>query len=410
MRTRFPVFFALSMLGVAWAGTPSRTPLSPLQLVQQLLAVQEFDNQDYSDALPIFAALAAIGDARSETDLGQMYDSGWGVDPDEKRALRLQQLSAAQGYSKGENRLGDMYRDAKDYPEALYWLRLAAAQGETSSMCQMGNLYESGLGVTRDYALAMQWFQRSAKDGDDCGYDAIGFLYDQGLGVPVDEVRALQWWIVPARHGDDTGENNIGALYHRGVGGLPLDYGKAAYWFKLAAAQGNATAEANLAVLTTDGLGVRQSDAAAFQLDELAAAQDEPHAEEHLGSIYRLGRATPVDYVKSAQYYARAAEHGLSQSQAALSYLLENGLGVKRDQVSAYQWYLISVTVKLHPIMVDDVRCREYSELPVSDLADMFKDLTPAQKAVARTRADAWLAAHPASVQGEEPVKVQGFL
>jgi len=404
-----------------------------------------------------------------------------GENRDPKRALRLQKLSAAQGYSKGENRLGDIYRDAGDYPAALHWLKLAAqqgdpdaeadygwmfvagvgvkenysqsshwfklsaaqgnlngeydlgnayqygygvkqdygqamrldllaaAQGETTSMCEIGQMYEAGLGVTRDYGLAMQWYRRSANGGDDCGYDAVGFLYDQGLGVPVDEVRALQWWIVPARHGDDTAENNIGAMYHRGVGGLPLDYTKAAYWFKLAAAKGDATAEANLAVLTTDGLGVRQSDAAAFKLDRLAAKQDEPHAEEHLGSIYRLGRATPVDYTTSAKYYAQAAEHGLSQSQAALSYLLENGLGVKRDRVAAYKWYLISGTVKQHPIMVDDVRCREYSELPVSDLADIFKDLTLAQKAAAQTQADAWLAAHPASGAGQPPPRVQQF-
>jgi len=87
--------------------------------------------------------------------------------------------------------------------------------------------------------------------------------------------------------------------------------------------------------------------------------------------------------------------------------LLENGLGVKRDEVAAYKWYLISVVVKQHPITVDDVRCRVYSQLPVSDLASIFDYLTPAQKAAAQTQANGWLAAHPASGAGEPPTRSQ---
>jgi hypothetical protein len=156
----------------------------------------------------------------------------------------------------------------------------------------------------------------------------------------------------------------------------------------------------NLAVLSNDGFGVSQSYTRALKLDQLAAAQDEPHAEEQLGNIYRLGRAAPVNYAISAKYYMQAAEHGLAQSQAALSYLYENGLGVKRDEVAAYRWYLISQAVKRHPIMADDERCAEDAQLPVLNLADILKNLTPVQKSAAEAQASAWLAAHPGAGPG----------
>jgi len=61
---------ALFLPVAAFGATPSATPLSPAQQAEQILVVSDFDHHEYRDAWPIFMRLAAIGDARSESDLG----------------------------------------------------------------------------------------------------------------------------------------------------------------------------------------------------------------------------------------------------------------------------------------------------------------------------------------------------
>lgn len=449
-----------------YGNTPSLTPLTPAQQEEQITAVQAYDNNDWATALPLFTQLAALGDARAETDLGMMYENGWGVTQDSDKGFALQMQAVAQHYGKAEDHLGDMYRDRGDQISATHWLWLsaqhgdangeddlgwqfyrgygvpeddalaahwfslsaaqgnpggeyalgvtyengtgvpqdyahamrlqeaAAAQGETSSMCALGTMYRDGEGTTRDYGTAMDWYKQAAGDGDDCGDTGAGFLYDLGLGVPRSETIALQWYKVAANDGDAMGENDVGAMYHRGAGGVPQDFVQAAYWFGLAADQGNATAEMNLATLYINGQGVNHNDVRGFTLDQMAAAQNEPHAEEQLGNAYRLGYATRIDYNQAATFYARAAGHGLPQSQQALAYLYETGQGVPRDDATAYKWYLISQAVTVHPIIENDERCQEFAALPVLNLADIQAHLTTAEAVQAQMAANAWLAAH----------------
>lgn len=446
--------------------TPSLTPLSLAQHQAQMQAVHYYDNGDYAAALPIFTQLAALGDARAETDLGEMYYNGWGVTQDVDRAYALQLQAVAQNYGKAEDNLGWMYdnrgdeisathwfwraaghgnadgqadlgrqlhlgysvaRDdtaaihwfrlsaaqgnlkgefwmgaanadgagvPQDYALAMHWYQAAAAQGETASMCQIGVLYEYGDGVTRDYGAAMQWYRRAADDDADCGYIGVGFMDDLGLGVPPDEMAALQWYKAAADDGDVTGENNLGAMYHRGAGGVKQDFAAAAHWFGLAADQGSAMAEMNLATLYINGQGVPHSDVRGFILDQRAAAQDEPHAEEQLGNAYRLGYATKIDFGQAAEYYTLAAGQGLPKAQQALAYLYETGQGVPHDDEQALRWYLISQTVTAHPIIEDDERCQEFAALPVLDLVDIKAHLTQPQMAQAQAEAASWLAAH----------------
>jgi len=463
--------------------TPSLTRLTLMQRGEQHLAVQAFDRGDDATALPIFTRLAALGDARSETDLARMYDQGLGVPQDVDKAFALQIQAAAQHYGKAENNLGWMYRSRgddisathwfwlsaqhgdpdgqaaiaglyncgcavlpRDETASVHWFRLSAAQGNadgeyglgqdydygagvkqdfghairlyraaagqgnTQAMCAIGTMYEYGNGRTRDYGAAMGWYRKAAWNGDDCGDVGVGFMYDLGLGVPSDETTALKWYAVAAQDGDATGENDVGAMYHRGAGGVAQDFAKAAYWFGLAADQGSAYGEMNLATLYINGQGVPHNDVRGFMLDQSAAAQSEPHAEEQLGNAYRLGYATKIDYGQAAKFYTRAAQHGLPQSQAALAYLFETGQGLPRDYAAAYKWYLISQVVTAHPIIENDERCQEFAALAVPDLADIQAHLTPAQAAQAHADATAWLALHRPLQDSARPARAPVLL
>jgi TPR repeat protein len=48
------------------------------------------------------------------------------------------------------------------------------------------------------------------------------------------------------------------------------------------------------------------------------------------------------DYQRARELYEQAAEHGHAAAQAALAYMVENGLGGESDDVEALKWYLLS--------------------------------------------------------------------
>jgi TPR repeat protein len=88
---------------------------------------------DFPNALKIFRALAADGDAVAQFNLGVMLDFGQGT--------------------------------AADQVQAAGWYRKAAAQGHGAAQFNLGGLYLEGLGVPKDPVRAYMWFTVSAAAG-----------------------------------------------------------------------------------------------------------------------------------------------------------------------------------------------------------------------------------------------------
>ena len=71
------------------------------------------------------------------------------------------------------------------------------------------------------------------------------------------------------------------------------------------------------------------------------AKQGNVYAEGSLSNIYfNGGKGVEQDYVASAMWAQRAAEHGSAWSQNNLAYMYEMGLGVEKDIKKAEEWYL----------------------------------------------------------------------
>ena len=149
------LFFA----SVAFADTPSRQPKPPnLHL----------------------AARAERGDAPAQFELAVslVESSRFG------EAVRWFAQAAAQGHRLAQCNLGAMYEKGlgvpKNLEQALYWYRSAADQGDEMAMYNLGNLFATGFGAPR---LAAEWFERSAEKGYPAAQVQLGMMYWQGQGV-----------------------------------------------------------------------------------------------------------------------------------------------------------------------------------------------------------------------------------
>ena len=125
-------FRVLPVLLVLFAGFPA------IAAADFDKAVEAYLKQDYVTAFKQWAPLAQQGHARAQNNLGVMYSQGQGTVKNQKMAIRLYRLAAAQQDADAENNLGWMYENgqgvARDENKAVNWYRLAAEQGDTEAL------------------------------------------------------------------------------------------------------------------------------------------------------------------------------------------------------------------------------------------------------------------------------------
>ena len=167
-----------------------------------------YDRGDYATALQLFVTLARKGNAAAQTQIGWMYEWGFGVSKDSNEAIKWYRLAAAQGNLEAQRLLGFVYGTGRGVPkddkEALKWFQLAAAQGDATAQNKLGELYTKGGDVPRDYGEAVKWFRLAAEQGHEDAQNNLGLMYQRGQGVPQDYILSFMWLII--------GETNLAAV------------------------------------------------------------------------------------------------------------------------------------------------------------------------------------------------------
>jgi TPR repeat protein len=205
-----------------------------------------------------------------------------------------------------------------DYVSALHSLAPAAERGDPIAQCQLGFMYQNGLGTAQDYKLAALWYSKAAEQSLDKAQYSLALLYLNGVGVARDYEAAIHWLNLAAAQGHAEAQYNLGVLYTSGTG-VPKDYHAALDWFSKSAAHGNAHAQYGMGFLYAHGYGVAKDDQAAFRWFLKAADGGEPKAQRNLASMYRTGRGVARDDCAAASWYAKAARQGSANAQSSLT-------------------------------------------------------------------------------------------
>jgi TPR repeat protein len=132
--------------------------------------------------------------------------------------------------------------DAKEYTEAVPFLRFASFLGNPRAMSDLGRMYQNDdMGVKKNFSKARQLLQRAADAGDSHAMDNLGYMFQENQGVPKDWVQAESWYLkaIKADSRNDSAMNHLGVLYKSGGPGVPQDYHKARLWFERSAQRGN---------------------------------------------------------------------------------------------------------------------------------------------------------------------------
>ena len=96
-----------------------------------------------------YRSAAEHGNINVFSEIGIMYEEGYGVKKNKNRAVQYYIMGADKGNAKAQYLLGHAYqygRGIKDDPErALHWYRKAAEQGNADALQALGGIYVHGL-------------------------------------------------------------------------------------------------------------------------------------------------------------------------------------------------------------------------------------------------------------------------
>ena len=93
------------------------------------------------------------GYAPAQTALGLAYETGMGVEKDERQAVRFYRLAAEKEDSSAQYYLGKALYDGtgiKDYEEAVSWLKKSSDKNNDDAQVLLGLAYFYGNGVEKD--------------------------------------------------------------------------------------------------------------------------------------------------------------------------------------------------------------------------------------------------------------------
>ena len=136
--------------------------LSAIAYADYAAGLRAYQSGDYASAFAQWQPLAMQGDAKSQFQVGNLYQTG--------RTVR------------------------QDYEQAAIWYRRSADQGYAAAQNNLGSLYQFGRGVTQSYDEAVKWYQKAADQGLAVAQNNLGYCHLRAHGIPQDYVKAEMWF------------------------------------------------------------------------------------------------------------------------------------------------------------------------------------------------------------------------
>lgn len=260
---------------------------------------------NYAEAAKWYGLGVEKGDGTAENNLANLYLTGQGVPKDYAKASELYNRAMDNGVSgTARYNLAELKLYAtpplRNHKEAVPVIIEAAKNGDTYAQVTLGEMYETGRGVTRNYKEAARWYKSAADEGRAEAMVALGEMYRTGRGVPVDYTQARSCFERAVEYYNYWGYRGLGKLYANGQG-VPRDEAAAGDYYLKGAENGDQEAMFLLGETLEragDIAGARKwyQAAADYTINELPRASYtrdfdvEPVAAEARAALRRIGR------------------------------------------------------------------------------------------------------------------------
>ncbi|KAI1898601.1 hypothetical protein AGOR_G00074070 [Albula goreensis] len=199
---------------------------SSIPVILNIIGIQNAKSGDYQAAFSCFLASAQHGYSKAQFNVGVCYEKGRGVKRDKDKAAEFYRQASAGGHSQAKYRyakyllhsvdtqsaedthtavsllegaaasgvreaqayLGALFsqKSQRDWQKAVYYLRMAAENGDSLSCLYLGQCYEWGFGVQQCFRTAVDLYQQAAAAGNQQAQHILSVLCSTGRTGPED--------------------------------------------------------------------------------------------------------------------------------------------------------------------------------------------------------------------------------
>jgi TPR repeat protein len=128
-----------------------------------------FNQGDYGAAFKAWEIKAGQGDPDAMTNLGMLYEIGYGTKRDFGKAAELYEKAAQLGFVVAQYNLANLYYDgrgvSRDKRQAARWYTAAAQGGHAKSQYYLAQMYFDGDGIDENKENGFAWLQKASDQG-----------------------------------------------------------------------------------------------------------------------------------------------------------------------------------------------------------------------------------------------------
>ena len=275
----------------------------------------------------------------------------------------------------------------EDLKEALNWYRKAADKGNPLAMCDIGHMYEHGLGVKTDKESALKWYQKAADAGIAKAKKKVDELMQQ---VPHQKKTQQSTYAVPKAHdktkltGEEmyrlgnqchnSGHDNeaiewykqdatkgyVAAMYHLGNIYENSNREESIKWYTQAADAGHKLAQTKVYGTTTTSLYQMHKSTPTTSYNSVYASKDNnssydipsysptnhsatmTQAQKQEGErLFQKGKEAyrSKDFSTALSSYQQSASIGNVDAMYEIGKMYHDGYGLSCDYFKAMEWY-----------------------------------------------------------------------
>lgn len=352
---------------------------------------------DTPSAFALFKQQAELGDVQAQYNIGVMFETGWSVPVDNKKAVRWFRAAAEQGDMNAQLRLGMLYYLGLGASQSSIrgekWIRKAAGQNQPLAKALNKSLFSDELpdGLSATLVIskvrasylknerkaipvlqsllrkAQQQAKRTEKQKDSTSLrerrierNAEGPMQPEfsentergriSSSVPafigdvtLDKNGSLAHGNISiirlqAEKGLASAQYNLGRMYELGIQ-LPTDKKLAMDWYEKAAKQHYPDAEYRMGISLLYGSGVKRNEAVGKKWLALAAKHGHAVAKNMMDDMQDGTNSSAHNVSLAVRWYLERALVDNGQSAFHLGKIYEHGWGVNRDLAEAVKWY-----------------------------------------------------------------------